>query len=277
MKWILLFILFGLVQYLAIGQSAKEILNQMDSAITSVNHLQCDFYKKERIENEYEISLSLLKVQKSPFKVYLKSDTPREGLEVLFRDGINDNDVLICTNTFPFFNLNFDPLGSTLRNKQHHTVYDLGFTTMQSLFHQFKANNPHYDSYLKLHDDTLFEHQECYKVEIDYIDFTWNDYTVKKGEDFCSIAVQFGVNDYMIMERNGFDDYDDIDEGDVIQVPNNYARSTFLYISKKTLLPIKQVVYDDLGLYEFYEYRNLVVNPSFEHNELDDTYSAYGF
>lgn len=258
-------------------QNAVDILNKMDSTISTVTHLECLFYKKERINSKFEESLSLLKYQKSPFKVYMKSNSPREGLEVLYREGKNDGDVLINPNSFPYFNFSFDPMGNTLRNKQHHTVYDLGFTTLQSLYHQFKANNPNYISYLSLEKDTVFENQTCFKVVIDYTPFQWYDYTVQENEDLTSIAYKLGVNDYMIKEYNDIDDYDDVDEGDVIKVPNNYALKTIFYISKTSYLPIMQTIYDDKGLYEHFEYRDLIINPTFEDNELEEDYSEYGF
>jgi len=56
-------------------------------------------------------------------------------------------------------------------------------------------------------------------------------------------------------------DYDDVKAGQVLRVPTSYAKSIELWIDKELMLPIRQVIFDDKGKYEEYEYRSLVVNP----------------
>ena len=50
-----------------------------------------------------------------------------------------------------------------------------------------------------------------------------------------------------------------------------------LYIDKKTFIPIKVMVYDELGLFEEYEFYNLKINTAFENDEFTKGFKEYGF
>ena len=71
--------------------------------------------------------------------------------------------------------------------------------------------------------------------------------------------------------------YLDVKPGQVIHIPNNYAKSLTLYISKNTLLPLVELIYDDKGLYERYEFTELKVNPMFPVEEFTQDNPAYNF
>ena len=83
----------------------------------------------------------------------------------------------------------------------------------------------------------------------------------------------------MIVEMNPkLKDYFDIlTPGQVIKVPNYYAKTVILYIDQFYNLPIGVKVYDDKGLFEEYNYHFLQVNPKFDENEFTRDYKDYKF
>lgn len=86
---------------------------------------------------------------------------------------------------------------------------------------------------------------------------------MEENETIRSIAQKKGIGEYMILELNdeldGFND--DLEEEQKILIPNSYAKNMELYIDKKTFLPVFQKIADDKGLYEQYEYTNVILNP----------------
>ena len=57
--------------------------------------------------------------------------------------------------------------------------------------------------------------------------------------------------------------YGNIKEGKVIQVPSNYCKNILLYIDESTMLPLTISIYDDIGIFENYEYSNVKTNRKF--------------
>ncbi|HIA36421.1 MAG TPA: LysM peptidoglycan-binding domain-containing protein, partial [Flavobacteriales bacterium] len=103
-------------------------------------------------------------------------------------------------------------------------------------------------------------------------------YTVKKGQTILDIAEERLINEYMIVSVNpGVDDYNDVSEGQKIKIPVVYVKKSILYIDKINYLPIKQVMYDDKGLFEEYEFLNLKVNSTIYEEEFTEGYKDYNF
>ena len=82
---------------------------------------------------------------------------------------------------------------------------------------------------------------------------------------------------YIILLKNNIDFYDEVYVGDKIFIPNSYAEKVELWIDLKSYLPLIQKVFIDDKLFEYYEFRNLVVNPQFTDNEFNKNYVDYGF
>ena len=257
-----------------------DILDKMDSAITHNKTLEFELYKEERCTDHNEYSISEVKVIcNSTYCVYMKSNSPRDGMEILYREGKNDGEVLINPNSFPYFNMNINPEGSLIRENQHHFIYNLGFQLVQEIVRNFRRL--HADSlneYIVRHNDYVWEETPVYKIRIEYTPFGYYDYKVKEGQTVDSIANKLFVNAYMIVEANEkVDDYDDIKAGQIIKVPNNYGKICEMFIDKKNYLPIRQVIWDDKGLYEKYEYKKVKASPSFKTDELEPSFKGYDF
>ena len=108
--------------------------------------------------------------------------------------------------------------------------------------------------------------------------FTHTTYIVKEDESLIDIAKRLSINEYMILDLNDdVDSYTDISEGQVLKIPNDYAKKMSLYLDKEYLLPVFVKVYDDKGLYEHFEYVNLKVNPVIKAEEFTRDYKEYDF
>ena len=82
----------------------------------------------------------------------------------------------------------------------------------------------------------------------------------------------------MVLENNPkISWYNDVKEGQVIRVPNAYAKVSLLLIDKEFMLPVNNKVFDDKGLFETYEYYNLQVNTVITQEEFDKNFKGYNF
>ena len=108
--------------------------------------------------------------------------------------------------------------------------------------------------------------------------FRYLKYTVQPGENISDIANRLHVNAYAILEINDVcSDYEDVDPGQVIVVPSNYAYKMVLQIDKNTMLPVTIKIFDDNGLFEEYVYNNFELNPDFAANEFEADFLEYSF
>ena len=72
-------------------------------------------------------------------------------------------------------------------------------------------------------------------------------------------------------------DYEDVHEGQIIRVSNYYNRKIEFYIDRNTWLPLRQMIYDQKGLYERYEVKNFIWNPVFKADEFSRENKEYKF
>jgi outer membrane lipoprotein-sorting protein len=101
---------------------------------------------------------------------------------------------------------------------------------------------------------------------------------VKEGEDLIKIAKEQKLCDYILIEMNDeVDDYDDVKAGQIIQIPNVYAKKNIIYIDKKLHLPVRMEMFDDDGFFERYELSNIRVNPIIPQDEFSASYKDYGY
>ena len=256
--------------------TAKEVITKMLRSIHDAERFKYNLKITERGKkgmNHYE---SAVKLNRSPRKIYLYI----KGIELLWVSGWNSNKAYVKPNSFPFFNLSLDPLGSLMRQDQHHNLNDMGFDYFGSIVaYMAKKVGNNFDDYFKLQEPERYNNSPCYKIIIDNKDFGYETYTVGENESITSIARKLHISEYMILEVNPkLNDYFDILKvGQKLKVPNAYAKDVTLYIDQLYFLPIGVKVLDDKGLYEQYDYFFLQVNPKIEDAEFTKTFKGYKF
>lgn len=256
--------------------TCREILDKMVKSVAEVKSLKYDLKLVERIEKRYNFFGSSVKLNRKPRKLYLNA----KGIEVLWVEGKHGGDALVNPNSFPYINLYLDPTGSLMRQDQHHTIHEAGFDYFSSIIEaNVKKAQDKFDQFFIPDGEETINGRLCYKIIINNKDFGPVNYTVLKGENLISIARKLFVGEFMILRMNKpkVDDFKDVKAGQVIKVPNAYAKYVLLYIDKLNFLPIGVRVFDDIGLYEQYDYFNVQVNPVFEEAEFTKNYKDYKF
>ena len=79
------------------------------------------------------------------------------------------------------------------------------------------------------------------------------------------------------MEKNNLGYGAKVNKGTVIKIPNAFAKKVEIYIDKENNLPIYQIVHDEKGVFEKFEFKNLKINPSLSSGEFTPQCASYGF
>lgn len=274
------FLILLLFNFTCYGQSSiGDIIQKMNKASVNLHTAKFTIYGEERLRNgELLVSERIVKLNVNPQKVYFYSVKPDPGMEVLWKNGINEK-MLVNPGGFPYITLNISHTGSVARKDSHHSIQDMGFEYVVNLMNYYVRTQG--DNILKwafIQDTVQWQGRSCIHLVIDFKNYKPYTYTVLQGENVSSIAAKLHVNDYMIFNMNPtVDDMDDVKPGQKITVPNFYASKIEFFIDRTTWLPVKQLIYDQKGLYEKYEFRNLVVNPVFKSDEFSSDYKDYKF
>lgn len=253
----------------------RELIDKIFQAVDDVKTLRFDMQCNERIKGRMTHYESKVKLQVSPRKLYLSL----RGPEVLWLQGQNNGEALVNPGAFPYMNFNLDPYGSLMRKDQHHTIHEMGFQYLADILRDgLKRAGDKLDKYFVIVGDEKQDGRNCYKLAISFPDFAWGPYTVKKGENLTTIARKLRISEYMVLMNNPkVTWYNDVKEGQIIQVPNAYGKLTILLIDKEYLLPVSNKVFDDQGLFETYEYSNLKANTPILPEEFTKDYKDYNF
>jgi hypothetical protein len=273
---------FLLVTNVSLAQQKPEcrkVVDEMIRTIGTIKSLRYTLTQAERVDGKLGSTKQDFKIIFHPLKLYIYSYEPNDGAEVLYIEGQNDGDALVNPASFPYINLNLDPMGSLLRRGQHHTMFESGFNYLSNIIKfAIDTAGADFDKYFKLDGTVFHDGRACHKVVITFDDFKYVDYKVKKGQTVLDIATERMVSEYMIVQVNDdIDNYYDVKEGQVIKIPILYAKRTVLYIDKVKHLPIKQEMSDDKGLFERYSMTNLKVNPTIAPEEFQEDYKDYDF
>ncbi len=259
--------------------NARQIVDGCLESMKKCKTLSGRIKRSERVNGEMEAADMYFKVNYKPYKVYIYNYAPDVGSEVLYVTGWNKNKAHIHPNKFPFVNVNLNPKGDMLLKDRHHTLFDVGFTyTLNVVTFLVAKHIDDFDKYVKKEKDVTYDGEPCYTISINYPEYEFIDYTVEAGEDLIKIDQKLRVPAFKVLEINpDVKDYFDVEAGQVIKVPNMYAKKVVLFVAKKSMLPIVQIVYDDQGLFEKYEYSKVVYNPTFDPAEFTTDWHEYEF
>ena len=261
-------------------QYTYDLIKTMLVRTKQIGTLKFTLKTHERFQTTMFKQKAYYKLIYEPFKVYYKQEYPVKGLEVLYVNGSNNNKALVSPNSFPWINLSLDPYGNLIRENQHHTIFESGFDYMVSILeHLLNKYDTNALSMIKSYKLVNLNGCIYHKIILENQYFKYFSYTVKKGETIKTIAKKFKINNYMIIEKNkNINDFNDnINPGQIIKIPNDYAKKIIIYIEKQRMIPVVMKIYDDKGLYEYYEFSNISINPEIKPEEFSKDYAGYGF
>jgi len=255
-----------------------EMFRKMMATIDGIKTLSFKLDKTERIKGKMMPGSQDVKLNVSPFKVYLKVHVPNQGAEVLYIEGQNKGNAKVNPNAFPYMTLNLDPNGDILRKDQHHSVKELGFKytgdLLNFVYNKYKSKM---NDYVTINGDVTYDGRKCLNVTLMNKEYAIENYTVLAGEDIMKIARKLRLDEYGLLELNNIKGFDDVKAGQVIKVPNSLCKQIEMYIDKETYLPLYQKLFDEKGLMATYAYSNLKLNPTFKPEEFTEDYSGYKF
>jgi hypothetical protein len=261
---------------------ARVIVNKMINAINATKGWTFTMGSNERLPGTKTLRGGdiFTKVNVSPFKVYMKMVTdPNKNTEVLYVTGERDEKALVKPGNI-FFDVKLHPLSNMLTKDQHHALYTAGFGLVPKIIGAGIARadeQKQFDSVFKYVGDVTWQGRNCYKLVINDPSWGFTTYKPQKGENIYSISQKLHIPEYEIMEYNGVKDFEDDLGGKTLKVTTSYAKSTVFYIDKENYMPIFQEMQDDKGVFERYEFRNVVLNPAFKADEFTDKFPGYNF
>jgi hypothetical protein len=253
--------------------TTEQLTSRMSAAIEGLRTLRCTVKAQERIAGKIVPARSLMKMTFKPFRVYVKN---QKGVEVLWVTGQNDGDAWVYPASFPYVTLSLDPRGKLMRSGQHHTVLQAGFGTISELLRTTGLRqDASFSRSFRYVGDSTVQGRTAHILRSDYPQFRYVSYKAGKNETLSTVAERFGCGEYRVMERNDLNADEKIPEGKVLQVPNAYGRRTILSIDTKTFLPTMVQVQDDKGLFEKFEFYDVVPNQNIPLEEFSKDYPSY--
>jgi outer membrane lipoprotein-sorting protein len=254
-----------------------QMLQTMSQKAKEVKTIRYNAVMNERIDDGMVVKNSFFKINVLPRKIYVAQSFIGIKLDGLYCEGWNKNQLLVATVGFPWLQLSLDPLGSRVRDNHHHTIFEAGFNYFVEVVDEFIKNRK--DEIIITNAGKIIAYdRNCYKVNIEIKNFKIINYKVQQGENLTTIAKKLFINDYKILALNPeIDDYTDVVPGQIISIPNAYAKSMSLYIDLENMLPVQIDINDEKGLYGSYGYKKLVINVPFDHDEFSAMYKGYHF
>jgi outer membrane lipoprotein-sorting protein len=252
----------------------------MFDSVYALEYVKFEMLSKERIEGEMMKSHSVGVVQYQPRKIFIRGFDEEKVLlnELLYVAGENEEKVLISPNGFPYFNLNLDPLGSTMRNNHHLTILEAGG---RYLVDMLKLG---LDGYVQNGDQisdrfTLYkENTGEIKLVLNNKDYEIRSYKIEQKQsirDFCFIK---GISEYKMIEINeGMEISDHLEIGQEVKIPNMYAKKFELIIRESDYVPLQVRIFDDQGLFAEYKYLEFNTDPIISNQTFSSGNPAYTF
>lgn len=269
---ICLSLLFAFGSYGQTVNPIKLILTMLDS-VKNIQTLRVTLKSLERINGVYQKGESVDKIQYNPKKIYFNNKARK--VEILC---LSPDKALVKPGTFPYISINLDPNGSTMRKNQHYTINELGFEFVGIAIAYCLNKEKSADKGVVYHGKQKKGEFNCYMFEYNATNFTYNEYTVGAKETVTSIANKFQVSDYLIRTKNDlYTDYGYLKSGKKILIPSSYSKRVIFYIDEKSMLPICINSFDEVGLFECYEFVDFTVNKPISPEEFTKSYPGYGF
>ncbi|MBT9394668.1 DUF1571 domain-containing protein [Hymenobacter sp. NST-14] len=249
------------------------LVSRLSSAIENLKTLRCNVRAQERIGAAYQQNRTAMKMSFNPYKVYLRND---KGIEVLYVTGQNNGDAWVYPNSFPYVTLSLDPNGSLMRKSIHHSALEAGYGTIAEMLDgSGQRLNPGFEKTFRYTADTTVQGRPAYVLRSVYPQFRYVSYKPTKAESTKTIADKFGCGEYRILERNNLSVGAIVPAGKTLQVPNAYGRRILLCVDQKLFLPLVVQVHDDKGLFEKFEFHDVVANQPIPAQEFTKDFKGY--
>jgi hypothetical protein len=264
----------------AFAQQVKplQLIAGMHDSVRAIQTARFKISAIERKEdNTFYKAVSENKLQIKPRKLYLLNREKK--LEILYAEGERNDKALVKPNTFPYVTLALNPLGSVMRKNQHYSIFEIGFEFMANAIEL--ALSKEKENALKSLTCVGKQNKNgaiCHLLVYEAKNFGYTEYTIKEKETVADIATKLRVNEFIIRSKNNlFNEFGMLKIGTRLQVPLYYCKKAVFYLNEKTLLPISISVFDDKGLFENYDFTDIILNKPISSVEFTEDYKDYHF
>lgn len=270
----LLFIVFSFKNRSDVKPS--KILLQMYDSIKNIKTLRQSVHAIERLDETFNVSRSEMKIFINPRKVYFVNRTKK--LEILYNAENSKTKAFVKPHIFPYVTVSLDPKGNLMRKSQHYSIHELGYEFIGKSLALTLSKDKEGINNLNYKGKVIKNGSSCYLLEYENKNYGYISYVVGEKETASFIAYKLIVNDYLLRHKNDLlNEFGYLKKGTVLQVPNLYCKRAVLFIDEKLMLPISISLFDDKGLYESYEYTNIIINKPFVEGEFDKSFKDYHF
>lgn len=255
---------------------ARAIIAKMVTAVKGSTGCTYNLHISERMGGDDKMHAEDMfnKVNEHPYEIYIKMTSgSNKGTEILFKEGENNNKALVNAGKF-LPDISLSPYSRLLIKNEHHTIFSTGFDLVTDILAN-SLKRP--DAIFQYGGDITWKGRNCFIVTIDERKWGRTTYTAAKGETVVSITKKLFIAEYFVMEWNGIKNFDDDLGGRTLTMPTAYAKHSVFYIDKQNYFPIMQEMNDEKGMFERYEYTDLIINPTFAPNEFNKNFKDYGF
>lgn len=261
-----------------VAQDAKSLLQKMYAAVGQVSQSSYTLYSKERFGDKHIEKNMLFHVQEKPNKVYMKDLD--SGVEMLYVKGWNGDKAFINPNGFPWVNVSLKITDPRVVKESHHLVTAAGINFTPQLIRNTEENlkkeGKKLEDVMHYKGEVTRNGKTYYHLALINPDFKYISHTVQQDEELENLCFRMCAPTFSVMLANktprGV-----VPKGKVLSMPNSYGKEVHLFLDKNTYLPTVQAIYDDKGLYEYYEFRDMKTNPKFHADEFSSECSCYGF
>lgn len=253
-------------------QPIKIMIAMLDS-IKKIKSYEFDLKALERVEKgEYLSAESFIKMNESPKAIYFRNE--KKKISVMYVAGANENKALVKAKSLFNTAISLDPYGNMMRKNQHYTIHELGFGYFaKTITAALLKDKTHISSNLKLIGKKVINGKSCIGLNFEDPEFHYFDHVTGKNESVNSLASKFNVGEYQIRLKNELHSfYGTIKQGKKLKIPSNYCKRIVLYVDEHTLLPVTITIFDEVGLYENYEYINVKTNKKFTSDDFGKFY-----
>jgi len=256
-----------------------ELLQQMFDRCREVNMLEYTMDKQERVDGKMTRQRSFIRLHRDPFKIYLRQEVPRDGLEALYLEGANKDRILVNPNGFPWINLNLAVHSGLVRRDQHHTIDHSGYDYfIKVLSGSLQDESARQMAKMTCSSEIRWLDEPCWRLHI--LNPLYEEKKTRIGSDISltNLSDSLHLCEYKIVELNrGLKPGEMVPAGSELVLPSHYAKEISIYVSTRHQLPVTFEVRDEQGVYERYDFLDIQVDPDLEQGEFDPDYSAYAF
>lgn len=233
---------------------SHEIIRRAIASAKAVESAAFKIENTERFNGQLRTGSQEVRYRQQPFQLSMTFLYPDPGATIMYDATVNVDKMMYDPEGFPYMKMELDPLGALARNNNQHTIYEIGFDHIGRLLELIYENS---DEITLLSDN---ETQNLVQISIKSRRRGLDRYIVGKGECTRSIAQKLKVSEYKLVELNeSVKFFGDLKEGMELIVPEYYALEAIFDIDKRSYLPVKLSLSDELGLLAAYSISDVVL------------------